>query len=57
MALDFFSVPAMSAECERVFSLAKIALATQRLHMNETTLEPLICLKLWWKANVFAFTN
>ena len=57
MALDFFSVPAMSAECKRVFSLAKIVLATQRQHMNETTLEALVCLKLWWKANVFTFTD
>ena len=30
MALDFFSVPAMSSECERVFSLAKLILTTQR---------------------------
>jgi hypothetical protein len=53
MALDFFSVPAMSAECERVFSLAKIVLTTQRQHMNEATLEALICLKLWCKDNAF----
>jgi hypothetical protein len=53
MALDFFSIPAMSTECERVFSLAKIALTTQRQHMNEGTLEALICLKRWWKDDAF----
>ena len=51
MVLDFFSVPAMSSECERVFSLAKLILTTQRQHMNEMTLEAILCLKLWWKDN------
>jgi hypothetical protein len=54
MALDFFSVPAMSSECERVFSLAKLILTTQRQHMNEMTLEAILCLKLWWRDNAFS---
>lgn len=54
MALDFFSVPAMSSECERVFSLAKLILTTQRQHMNEMTLEAILCLKLWWKDNALS---
>lgn len=49
MALDFFSVPAMSAECERVFSLAKMILSTQRQSMTASTLEYLVCLRFWWK--------
>jgi hypothetical protein len=53
MALDLFSVPAMSSECERVFSLAKLILTTQRQHMNEVTLEAILCLKLWWRDNAF----
>jgi hAT family C-terminal dimerisation region len=47
MALDFFSVPAMSAECERIFSLAKMTLTSQRQSMTDATLEALICLKAW----------
>jgi hypothetical protein len=54
MVLDFFSVPAMSSECERVFSLAKLILTTQRQHMNEMTLEAILCLKLWWKDNALS---
>ena len=54
MALDLFSVPAMSSECERIFSLAKLILTTQRQHMNETTLEAILCLKLWWRDNAFS---
>jgi hypothetical protein len=52
MALDFFSVPAMSAECERVFSLAKMILTTQRQSMTDATLEALVCLKFWWKSDM-----
>ena len=54
ITLDFFSVPAMFSECERVFSLAKLILTTQRQHMNEMTLEAILCLKLWWKDNALS---
>jgi hypothetical protein len=53
MALNFFSVPAMSAECERVFSQAKLIMTTQRQHLNAETLEALLCLKQWWKDAAF----
>lgn len=51
MAFDMFSIPAMSAECERIFSLAKLIITTQRHSMNEATLEAIMCLKNWWEDN------
>ena len=45
MAIDLFSVPAMSAECERVFSQAKLVITSQRHHLNAETLEAILCLE------------
>jgi hypothetical protein len=42
MAFDFFSVPAMSAEYERVFIQAKLIMATQRQHLNAEALEAIL---------------
>jgi hypothetical protein len=42
MAFDFFSVPAMSPECERVFIQAKLIMATQRQHLNAEALEAIL---------------
>jgi hypothetical protein len=53
MALDLFSVPAMSAECERVFSQAKLVITSQRHHLNAEILEAILCLKLWWKDDAY----
>ena len=47
LALDLFSIPAMAADCERAFSLAKLTLTTQRLAMDPKTLEMVQCLKNW----------
>ena len=47
MAFDLLSIPAMSAECERVFSQAKLALGQQQNRMTEDTLEAIQCLKNW----------
>jgi hypothetical protein len=47
LALDLLAIPAMSADCERVFSLAKLTLTSQRLAMASTTLEHIQCLKNW----------
>jgi hypothetical protein len=47
LALDVFSIPAMAADCERAFSLAKLTLTTQRLAMDPKTLEMVQCLKNW----------
>lgn len=47
LALDILAIPAMSTDCERSFSLAKLSLTSQRLSMSSTTLEALQCLKKW----------
>jgi len=47
LALDILAIPAMSTDCERSFSLAKLSLTSQRLSMSPTTLEALQCLKNW----------
>lgn len=45
MAIDVLSVPAMSAECERVFSQGKLTITSQRHGMKGATLDVLLCLK------------
>ena len=47
MAFDLLTVPAMSAEIERVFSECSLALNTQRLKISQETLEHLMCLRSW----------
>ncbi|KAK7997663.1 hypothetical protein PG989_005703 [Apiospora arundinis] len=47
LALDIFAIPAMAADCERAFSLAKLTLTSQRLAMDSSTLEQIQCLKNW----------
>lgn len=53
MAFDLFSVPAMSAECERIFSQAKLVITTQRNSLSEATLEAILCLKHWRNYRTF----
>lgn len=47
MAFDMLSIPAMSTECERTFSLAKLAVGMQRHSIQEDTISKLQCLKNW----------
>jgi len=47
LALDILAIPAMAADCERAFSLAKLTLTSQRLTMASTTMEQIQCLKNW----------
>ena len=47
MAFDLLTMPAMSAEIERLFSECSLALSTQRLSISQETLELLMCLRLW----------
>ncbi|KAF3762264.1 HAT dimerization, partial [Cryphonectria parasitica EP155] len=49
MAFDVLSIPAMSSECERVFSQGKLTMSSQRRRMKSSTLELLLCLKDWLK--------
>jgi hypothetical protein len=53
MAFDLLSIPAMSAECERVFSQAKFTATPQRNRINDETLEAIQCLKNWWSTHAF----
>jgi len=53
MAIDIFSIPAMSSEPERVFSGAKHTITDQRMSRKSETIELLECLKLWFRINIF----
>ena len=53
MAFDIISIPAMSAECERVFSSTKLLLTDRRARMKEDIIEASECLRAWFKAKRF----
>ena len=53
MAIDIHSIPAMSAEPERVFSGAKHTISDQRNSLKSETIELLECLKSWFRLGVF----
>ncbi|OWT42447.1 hypothetical protein VFPPC_18547 [Pochonia chlamydosporia 170] len=48
MAVDMLSIPAMSAEPERLFSGAKITITDRRNRMGSDVIEALECLKSWF---------
>lgn len=48
MAVDILSIPAMSAEPERLFSGAKITITDRRNRMGSDVIEALECLKSWF---------
>ena len=48
MAFDLLSIPAMSAECERVFSGAGVLLTSRKKRMKEDIIEAIECLRTWW---------
>ncbi|RKK06470.1 hypothetical protein BFJ65_g18667 [Fusarium oxysporum f. sp. cepae] len=47
MAYDLLSIPSTACECERVFSLAKLLVGTQRHSLQDMTMEMLTCVKFW----------
>jgi hypothetical protein len=47
MALDVLSIPAMSAEPERLFSGAKISITDRRNRLGIESIEAIKCLKSW----------
>ncbi len=53
MAIDIYSIPAMSSEPERVFSGAKHTISEQRASLKSTTIELLECLKSWFRIGIF----
>jgi hypothetical protein len=52
MALDLFSVPAMSSEIERVFSSARLLLTAQRQRLSDVTIEEAELLRHWWQQGI-----
>lgn len=52
MALDILSIPAMSAEVERVFSSAKRLLTPDRNALNIESLEIYETLRNWWRGDI-----
>ena len=54
MALDYLTVPAMSAEPECVFSAAKLTLSDCRCRMGDDAVEALECLKSWQRDGLIA---
>jgi hypothetical protein len=57
LAIDIFSVPAMSSEAERVFSTAGFVLNSQRRRLKEGTSEALLCLNHWGNSNLISVGN
>ena len=53
MAIDIYSIPAMAAQPERVFSGIKHTVSDQRNSLKSTTIELLECLKSWFRLGVF----
>ncbi|TVY74496.1 Zinc finger BED domain-containing protein RICESLEEPER 2 [Fusarium oxysporum f. sp. cubense] len=53
MAVDILSIPAMSAEPERLFSGAKITITDRRNRLGSDVVEALECLKSWFGIREF----
>jgi hAT family C-terminal dimerisation region len=47
-AFDTLAIPAMSAECERVFSSIKKLITPERNRLHMDIIEASECLKNWW---------
>lgn len=47
LALDIYSIPAMSSECERVFSETKRVITDERNQLKDTTIEAIQCQRNW----------
>jgi len=55
MALEFFSIPAMAADPERLFSSSKQVLQDMQNRLKSDALEALECLKSWPKEGILLF--
>jgi hypothetical protein len=53
MALDLLSIPAMTAECERVFSSSKILISDRRNRLKDDIIEASECLNYWYRRGYF----
>jgi hAT family C-terminal dimerisation region len=52
MAVDILSIPAMSAETERVLSDAKLTIPPNRNRIGEDIIEATECLNRWYRADI-----
>jgi hypothetical protein len=52
MAIDILSIPAMSAEPERVFSGARRTISWERASLSAVTIERTECLKHWKRSGI-----
>ena len=52
MAIDILSIPAMSAEPERVFSGARRTISWDRCQLGSRTIERGECMKSWIKCGI-----
>ena len=52
MAIDILSIPAMSAEPERVFSGARRIISWERMQLGRDNIEKIECLKSWIRNNI-----
>ena len=52
MAIDILSIPAMSAEPERVFSGARRTISWERSRLSPTTVEKVECSKHWMRSGI-----
>jgi len=50
--LDKLAIPAMSAECERVFSSVKKMVTAERNRLSEDIIQACECLKAWWDNDI-----
>ena len=53
MALDLLSIPAMTAECERVFSSSKILISDRRNRLKDDIIEASEYLNYWYRRGYF----
>jgi hypothetical protein len=53
IAFDILSIPAMSSECEQVFSQTKLLITTQRNRLADEIIEAVELLKHWYKTGQF----
>ena len=53
MAVDILSIPAMSAEVERVFSATKKTISEGRWNLNPTAINGIKCLRSWFRAGYY----
>ena len=53
MAIDIYSIPAMSSEPERVFSGVKRTISDSRGSLGSEIIELLKCLKSWFRLSIF----